>query len=72
VPPIIDDDIKEGNLLFEKRPEVAVCLVSHKNLYRIVPVYLTSLLDIYAIDSALWSEILFPHLETPTTVYSNF
>src|SRR5438094_138630 len=72
VSPIIDDDIEEGYLLFEVCPEFTICLISHKDLYLLIVVAFTSLFDIYAIDSALRPEILFPHLKAPSTVYSNF
>src|ERR1700730_7079531 len=65
---VIDDDVDVRNVPFEAVPKAAVCLVTDEHFHSIVFVCLAGRLDVYAIDVARGSEVIFPHFQASTAV----
>src|ERR1700730_6122346 len=68
---VIDDDVDVRNVPFEAVPKAAVCLVTDEHFRSIVFVCLAARLDVYAIDLACGSEVIFPHFQASTAVHAD-
>src|SRR4030095_9557564 len=69
---VIDYNIDHRDLRLDVFPEAPICLVAHKNLRPSIFIYSAGSLYVHPVDITMLTEVLPPHFEASTAIYSYF
>ena len=67
---VVDENINSGNPFLEGFPEAAILLISYENLRAFIRITFGGFLYVHTIDATLRTEVIPPHFEAPTAVYT--